>query len=288
MMKLLDLKVFKLIALGLISVLIFSCTSNPLFKDDQIKSEQLSGQILLNDETTPDNIYVWLEGFNLGTLTDSQGRFTLSLPSPETRGLGSNFNGEVSLYFYVANYYIDSTTIIFANGKLLEDQAEIDSVGELSATKTLRKMASIVTFADQSLANSNLLKIFITITSFDYNIKVYSLRELLKHPQAGFIRTGLIIESLENSQLVIFIDRSESFLWGDVLLTNVPQQWTYELNLDIFNLPAGHYRIVPYLLFPQNGIPDALLESISSTVEKFEKDYLLLPIKREGGEFEIP
>jgi hypothetical protein len=287
MMKLLELKGPKLIALPLIWVLIFACTSNPLFKEDQIKSEQLSGQILLNDETTPDNIYVWLEGFNLGTLTDSQGRFSLSIPSPETRGLGSNFNGEVNLYFYVANYYIDSTTIIFANGKLLEDQAAIDSVGELSTTMTLRKIASVVTFAAQTLTNPNVLKFYITLTSCDYNIKVYSLRELLKHPQTGFIRTGIIIESLENSQLIIFIDRPESFLWGDVLLAAEPQEWRYDINLEIFALPAGHYRIVPYLLFPQNGIPDDLLESISGTVEKFDKDYLLLPIKREGGDFEI-
>jgi len=287
MMKLLDLKVVKLIALLLIWVLIFSCTSNPLFKEDQIKSEQISGQILLDDESTPDNIYVWLEGFELSTLTDSQGRFTISIPSPETRGLGSNFNGEVSLYFYVANYYIDSTKIIFANGKLLEDQAAIDSVGELTATRTLRKMASVEIFAGQSLPDSNVLKFYITLTSFDYNIKVYSLRELLKYPQTGFIRTGFIIESLENSQLIIFIDRPESFLWGDVLLAAAPQEWRYDVDLDIFDLPVGHYRIVPYLLFPQNGIPDALLESISSTVEKFNEDYLLLPMKREGGEFEI-
>ena len=287
MMKLSDLKVVKSIALLVIYVLIFSCTSNPLFKEDQVKSEQISGQILLDDESNPDNIYVWLEGFNLSTFTDSQGRFTLSIPSPEARGLGSNFNGEVSLYFYVANYYIDSTTIIFANGRLLEDQAAVNSVGELTATHTLRKMASVVIFADQSLTNSNVLKVFIALTSIDYNIKVYSLRELLKYPQTGFIRTGLIIESLGDSQLRIFLDRPESFLWSDVLIVNEPQQWTFDLNLETLGLPVGHYRIIPYLLFPQNGIPDGLLESISSNVEEFDEDYLLLPLKRVGGEFAI-
>jgi len=287
MMKFLVLKVVKLIALLLISVIILSCTSNPFFKDDQIKSEQISGQILLNDETTPDNIYVWLEGFNLSTLTDSQGRFTLSIPSPETRGLGSNFNGEVNLYFYVANYYIDSTTIIFANGRLLEDQETINTDGELRLIRTLRKFADVETFVDRSETDSNMIKTIVTITSLDYNRTVKSLRELLKYPATGFIRTGLIIESLENSQLQIFIDRPESFLWSDVLLAATPQEWRYDVDLDIFDLPAGQYRIVPYLLFPQNGIPDALLESIASTVEKFDKDYLLLPLKREGGEFEI-
>jgi len=287
MMKLLNLKVVKLIALLVIYVLIFSCTSNPLFKEDQVKSEQISGQILLDDESTPDNIYVWLEGFNLSTFTDSQGRFTLSIPSPEARGLGSNFNGEVSLYFYVANYYIDSTTIIFANGRLLEDQAAINNVGEITATHTLRKMASVVIFADQSLTNSNVLKVFIALTSIDYNIKVYSLRELLKYPQTGFIRTGLIIESLGGSQLRIFLNRPESFLWSDVLIVNEPQRWTFDLNLETLGLPVGQYRVVPYLLFPQKGVPDALRKSISSNVEEFDEDYLLLPLKREGGEFAI-
>ena len=287
MMKLLNLKVVKLIALLVIYVLIFSCTSNPLFKEDQVKSEQISGQILLDDESTPDNIYVWLEEFNLSTFTDSQGRFTLSIPSPEARGLGSNFNGEVSLYFYVANYYIDSTTIIFANGRLLEDQAAINNVGEITATHTLRKMASVVIFADQSLTNSNVLKVFIALTSIDYNIKVYSLRELLKYPQTGFIRTGLIIESLGGSQLRIFLNRPESFLWSDVLIVNEPQRWTFDLNLETLGLPVGQYRVVPYLLFPQKGVPDALRKSISSNVEEFDEDYLLLPLKREGGEFAI-
>jgi hypothetical protein len=284
-MKLADYKIYKLITPLLLGALIAACTSNPFFKEDKIKPEQISGQILLDSTDTPDNIYVWLAIFNINTLTDSEGRFTLSLPAPETIGLGSNFSGNVDLYFYVANYYIDSTTIIFSNGKLLDDQTAVDNDGELGAPITLSKIASIVTFADQSLTNPNQLKIFVTLTALDRDFKIYTLQKQLAKV---YYRTGLIVESLDNPDPIrILVNLTQSKLMSEVLPVGEPQQWVYELTLDTLDLPTGDYRAVLYLLLPQAGVPDGLLSSISGEVEKFGEDYLLLPMKREGGEFEI-
>jgi len=270
--------------------LLSSCTSNPFFSDEKITTVKLKGQIELDDKTKPDGVYVWLAIYDIGTFTDSDGKFSITLPSPETHGLGNDFSGDVSIYFYLANYRLDSSSIVIANGKLLEDQGNIDDNGNFIEKISLSKFVDIEAFVEPEVVDfnkTNTFRVTIKLMALHETIKVKSLREIIT-PGGGFLRTGLIIESVEDSgENIIFIDLPVSFLWGDVLFADQEQLLTIYVsnNQNIFS--EGQYRVIPYLLPVQKGVPDGLITSLSPHVEEFCKDYLKLPIKRIDGSFEV-
>lgn len=278
------------ISLIFISYLLSSCTSNPFFNDEKIKTVKLKGQIELDDKTKPDGVYVWLECYDIGTFTDSDGKFSITLPSPEAIGLGNDFSGDVSIYFYLANYRLDSSSIVIANGKLLEDQDNIDDDGNFIEKICLSKFVDIEAFVEPEVVDfneTNTFRVTIKLMALHETRDVKSLREIIT-PGGGFLRTGLIIESVEDSgKNIIFIDLPESFLWDDVLFADQEQLWKIYVsnNQNIFS--EGEYRVIPYLLPVQKGVPDGLLTSLSPHVEEFCADYLKLPIKRIGGSFEV-
>jgi len=278
------------ISLIFISYLLSSCTSNPFFSDEKIQTVKLKGQIELDDKTKPDGVYVWLESYDIGTFTDSDGKYSITLPSPEASGLGNDFSGDVSIYFYLANYGLDSSSAVIANGKLLEDQDNIDNDGNFIEKITLSKFVDIETFVEPEVVDfnkTNTFRVTIKLMALHETRDVKSLREIIT-PGGGFLRTGLIIESVEDSgENKIFIDLPESFLWGDMLFADQEQLLTIYVsnNQNIFS--EGKYRVIPYLLPVQKGVPDGLIISLSPHVEEFCEDYLKLPIKRIEGSFEV-
>ena len=58
-------------------------------------------------------------------------------------------------------------------------------------------------------------------------------------------------------------------------------------NLILNPLPPGKYEVIPYLFISHETIPEGLIESIGSNVKKLHPDYLKIPFKRVGGEFEV-
>lgn len=267
-----------------------SCTFNPFFKDENIETMKISGQIGLVDNVSPEGVYIWLEGFNLSETTDMEGNFAMTLPSPEAQGLGSDFSGKLAIFFYLANYRIDSTTILFANGRLLTDQSNIDNNGKIIDKIILTNLINIETLIEPEIIDfreNNTFHITIILKAFQETVSVGSLRELLL-PGSGFIRTGLIIEPFDNPDAnTIFIDRPESFLWNDVLFANTEQTWVLNISVNPDAFTKGEYRVVPYILVRQDGIPEGLINSISHHVEEFCADYLKLPMKRIDGSFEV-
>ena len=73
---------------------LIDCSENPLFKDEDISSggSDIKGKVSLNDNSPPDNVFIWLEGFNISTYSDSQGNFLLQLP-PASNQPGGGING---------------------------------------------------------------------------------------------------------------------------------------------------------------------------------------------------
>ena len=52
-------------------------------------------------------------------------------------------------------------------------------------------------------------------------------------------------------------------------------------------LPAGKYRVIPYLLINHEAIPAGLVESTGFERYQLNSNYLKLPFVRKGGEFEV-
>ena len=276
-----------------VATLTLSCTSNPFSNDQEIKEAKLSGQVELSDGLSPDSVYVWLEGINLGAYTDNNGKFSISLPPPEAQGYGKGFNGELNLYFYVANYGLGSSVVVFANGKLDQVQQDIDEDGSLIEVKTLSPLLHIRTSTLLQSLNFGVqdtfpMKVIVEFETFYKTLVVESLREDLPWPQRGFFRTGIIFKSLDNpSQNTIFVDSPKCFLYHDALLKNSKQTWEYDFELNKDEILPGKYSVFPYLLIHQRNVPPELIESISPGVEDFGMDYLKLPMKRTDGLFEV-
>lgn len=99
-------------------VCLLLCTENPLFDDNQMTGNVIKGQVLLKDKTSDHFAYVWLEGFDLGTMTEKNGGFQLDL---STSKHGGGLVGQFNLYFYVNNDQLDSATVLIHNGTVQPD-----------------------------------------------------------------------------------------------------------------------------------------------------------------------
>ena len=157
-----------------------SCTSNPVFKDDEMGSEKSSikGKIQLSDGASPDGIYVWFEGLDVGTYTDDTGEFKLVIPHPEEQPQGG-LTGSYNVYYYIGNYKFTSSKVILRKGYFVNGQADLNDKGEIGGTITLSKLLNIKTTIDppvlapSQIVNDVTIKVEATPMSEPVTIEVY-------------------------------------------------------------------------------------------------------------------
>jgi len=143
--------IFIIIAISSVYV---ACTDNPFFEDTEFWSDKLwvRGQVELNriDNDLPledkSGVFVWLEGLNVSTHTNSDGQFELQLASPATLPGGATaWNGAFKLYYYVANYKYEYSTIVIRNGKVEYGQQDVDEKGNINKIIQLDELLGIRT-----------------------------------------------------------------------------------------------------------------------------------------------
>lgn len=268
--------------------LTLSCTSNPFSSDQEIKNIKLSGQVRLSDGLSPDSVYIWLEGFNLGTYTDSSGKFSILLPSPEAQGYGKGYNGEMFLYFYAANYRLDSSTVSFANGKLAKVQQDVNENGSLKELKTLLSLLQINTSIFPSVVHLDEhapVKVVVKLKAFQYPLQVNYKGLMTKF---GIIKTGMVFKSVIDPEInSVFTDLRGSKKLMYNFSSYQQEEWRYNFILNTNELLPGGYSVFPYIIIPQENVPLQLMESIGNNIEEFGMGYLKLPMKRTDGLFEV-
>jgi hypothetical protein len=52
-------------------------------------------------------------------------------------------------------------------------------------------------------------------------------------------------------------------------------------------LPLGVYKVIPHMLIHHETIPEALLRSLGTSFEEPGVEYLNIPMRRNGGLFEV-
>ena len=187
---------------------------------------------------------------------------------------------------------MDTAIVVFSNGRLSNDQKDINKDGELIKAKELQELLNIETFitpSEVSAGQRYQLKVIVKLKTFRENVIVESFRELYEWPLTGFFRTGLIFESVDKPILnTRFIDSPECFLFPEVLSKEMEQQWVYDFTIDSTEFLPGKYSVFPYLIITQRNMPTQLLKSIGdSTMLDFGLEYLKLPMKRTEGLFEV-
>jgi hypothetical protein len=274
-----------LLLAGIFAATHFGCTENP-FSNDKVSggSRQVSGTVRLGDGQSAEGVYIWLDGFNLGSRADGSGRFQLTLPPRSSQG--GDINGVFNLYFYAANYRLAASEVVVRNGEFAYDQGDVNKNGELARVPVLAKFLRIVTEVSPATINSSALgRVFVTVrlqaTTGDTVTVVFP----------GLFSVGLAKALLKKtgSDVVILLYSNEfGFATSDlqVIATGAFSR-TIAFNLNGVSIPAGDYEVIPYLLIKHEAVPARLIERLGSNVEAFEKDYLQIPFRREGGSLKV-
>jgi len=271
----------------LIACLGYGCTENPI-GDNEITfgNRQITGTVQLSNNGVADNVYVWLEGFDLGTRTDEQGKFQLVLPLPSAQGTASGVSGAFLLYYYVSNFQLATTQVFTQNGFFVYSTDEINADGELIQPKFLIQKLIIDTrvqpssYSNAEVATTpSLLRIDVRLQAINDSVAVFF------PGLVGSTFGPLIFRNVESNEVTV----SSSAVSGLVTsprdtITVEPTIRTMSIRLGSDNFSPGTYEVIPYVLVEDGGVPNGLFNSLGSRVLEFGPDYLLLPIVREGEE----
>ncbi len=267
------------------------CAENPFFDDDKTPSEgtEIHGSVKLNDEKSPDGVLVWLEGFNIGSFTDEQGKFKIELP-PVSNQINAGASGIFNLYFYLANYKVDTCKVFIRSGEVVSSKADINKKGELKSTKELCKLLHITTTVEPSMVNKSYngeINVTVTLQAIDEAVDVLLFLKIIEIGERVDLMAGGFLRRLDS-------DQSHAEALDVTSLKSVkekigfkPRSWKMVFNKKIADLSFGQYEIIPYIVINQHKVPQALFKSLGSNVQSMSFDYLNLPFKREGGYLKV-
>lgn len=278
-----------------ISLVYLSCTDNPFFKDTDFLSDKLiiKGTVELDQTEDAGGVYVWLEGLNVSTYTKINGQFELHLKSPSALPGGATaWNGEYRLYYYLANYRFESSSILIRNGKVEYGKRDVDINGNISKTIVLTELLGIKTSIDPTLTPKNV----IFQQKVDLTFMIHGDPVLLETYVPLDASSGCVIfrrlDEVEGLSTFIMANRNiydrfylrESDIWhmqlGDTNEMGIK-------DMDPIPIESGIYEVVPFLLIQQEDLPYELLESISPYYDTFSAEYLKLPFKWDVDTFEV-
>jgi len=264
-----------------LSLFCLGCTGNPIDNSDISSGRsQMIGKVQLENAHSPEGVYVWMEGFDLSAFTTEDGSFTLTWPS----GF-SNVSGIFRVYFFVANYQLDFVDVAVREGEFLYGQEGLNTSGELRETVRLEQFLVVSTdVSPETVARANNINVTMTFSLGLRTINGVST-VVLPNTTRGFL-SSVFFKNTETSELFIFkglpVTSEEEILVGQT-------QVIRELNVVFsrINLPPGKYLCIPYILIKRDDLPEDLVNSIALNTLAFGPNYLKLPFKRDGGEFEI-
>ncbi len=265
--------------------LIAACTENPFSDEPEIISKNsIRGTVQLENSEQPNGVYIWLEGINTGTLSDGNGEYLLTLPSRSDQP-GGGITGSFNLYYYIANYEIQTTKLIIRNGEFLYASGDIDEKGNIQETKKLLQLASVHTEINPEIIP----------TSFDSTLRIATTVEVLvdklefreSGPDSQFIMFFLI-EKLENddSRFPLSLMPVEASPKAQVFENGLHQSHS-EIKISPNFFSEGDYILIPFLWISQDALSPELVKSLGADFQKFNNQYNRIPFKRSGGQITV-
>ena len=280
-----------ILALYFVIVIFFvSCTSNPFGSDNNISNNTVIGNVELNDGLSPKNVFAWFKVFDISTRTDEEGHFELTLPPSGSQAAGG-LNGIYSLYFYMANYQLDSVQIVITNGNIQASSTGVKNNGELVEKVQLAKILSIkATSNSDSFIDTNVdtIRFTFTVQAMEDVVDVsgeFSSPLFKGDPEfmVGFVRK---IDSQEDFCFGVFREnRTNRTINFRIELTA-----TELLPLEITNKPGtytpGQYEVIPSLVIHQD-LPAGLLERLNRNITGSCEKFYNVPLTVENNRFQV-
>jgi hypothetical protein len=271
-----------LLLAGIFAATHFGCTENP-FSNDKVSggSRQVSGTVRLGDGQSAEGVYVWLDGFNIGSRADAAGHFRLALPQQNR-----DVSGVFMLYAYAANYRLAASEVVVRSGEFVYDKGDINKNGELARAPVLAKFLRIITEVSPATVDASALsRVFVTVKL------QATIGDTVTVAFPGLFSDGLAKALLKKSgsdEAILLYSNEFGFAASDLQVVRTGAfSRTIAFNLSGVSIPAGDYEVIPYLLIKHEAVPAKLIESLGSDVEAFGKDYLRIPFRREGGSLRV-
>lgn len=274
------------VLLGVCFALFLGCTKAPFGEDEiALGSRQIRGRVELSRSLNPQGVFVWLDGVDVGTRTDNNGQFTMTLPAVENQSAPGGTSGVFNLYFYLANFTLTTTPVVLRNGAFVYPQGEINKDGELSRPKFIPELLHIniavtpAVMMSPNIGDSVLVEVKLSAVSDSVTVVF---------PKSIPGRFGaLFFRNISSGTISVFplfpgLTLDQSDIIGKTTYTTIAV-----FNPARMRLPSGKYEIIPYLLVKHAPVPPALIASIGDKVEALGPNYLMIPFRREGGSFEL-
>ena len=266
-------------------LIIFNCAELP-FGSNDISSghRQIRGKVKLHDGSSPENVYIWLSSFNIGTYANKTGEFKMNLPPKSSQGTSGGVSGTFDLYFYIANYKLASSQVVVRDGEFAYSRGDINKDGEIYETKILRRFLRINTSVSPASVSANYTGSIEAKVALQATID--SATVIVPESLGGMLG-AIFVKKIDSHEVFIYKSVPITGTSNKLLVGSSSRSLNMTFNLVLNPLPPSKYEIIPFLLIAHETIPEGLIESIGSDVKELHPDYLKIPLKREGGEFEV-
>lgn len=245
-----------------------SCTGSDLFDEevDPYPNKTITGKVTLQGETDYSNVYVWMDGINFGTLTNSKGEFTLKIPSSyKVSGIKTH-----TIYYFLSNFTLKKNTVSVKDGNFEFGIADINPKGEL-------------------IKNVELSKVFdLELVEADY--EYYKLQ--INFNEIGSVYIP-ISDSIGSGSRAIYIASDYRYSVTNATefkINSKPSNWIYvsgsptkpyilNFNVEPFlrdSLAYGSYKMMPFIYGNTDQIPVAMAKQMISDfndLENFDNYY---------------
>jgi len=280
--------------IAITSCFLSGCTGNIL--DHQSISpppDQITGTVELSNGQNVEGIYVWLEGLNIGQRTNENGEFNIEIPSFALQEDRGGLTGIFNLYYYSANFNLESTELVFSNGSLASRGVETRRNGDLLPPQVVLQNLRIETLvAPRSVSAAEVVRAELR-REFIVVICKVTLQALLNPLTIEFptrvddLLSPVIFRNVDTDEFFVIQSKIAGLSFDNVLtLRDEPVSRFLVIELQSRHLPKGEYEVIPYVLLDQQ-LPDGLLESLGPNVQELGPDYLKLPILRETSRFTL-
>ncbi len=274
-------------ALLLFAVSLFSCTDSP-FDTAEIDAgnADLRGRVRLQEADDHSGVYVWMEGLNLGTFTNAEGRFLLHIPESAQVAGKDGLSGVFRLFFFVANYDVQTADVVLRNGAFVYGEGDVTEDGDLRFVPTLAKRLDIYTIVVPKWAHSRFrgdIHVQVTLRATHDSVQV------VFPGSVGGLLGGILFRDRDSGEVFtnLYDPGAKDALYDTIGLLPRSRRLIFHLHQLEFRLPIGDYEVVPYFLIENLDVPAALLRSLGPQIEAFGPQFLKIPTRRRGGQFRI-
>ena len=141
-----------LVVVFLLALLTQACTDNPFEDSTPVGNSQrrVSGTVRLSDRDNHGGAYIWLEGFDLSTVSRADGGFSLTLPPAAAQSTPGGNDGVFRIHAYLGNYRLQRVPTAVHQGVFSFPSDQIDADGRIREEIFLQQMFSINTTLSRS------------------------------------------------------------------------------------------------------------------------------------------